>query len=150
MGPLYWENFFALFMRLLRMLNIVLTIISVSTTHTILYCAATATVLYSVLYSTVLYCTVLTGRILQIQQMYRDYWYSYRTSGIYFSTVLQSSSTHSVLQYIIGGLLNQAGPHHTLLITVYSTTVLYRLVQQYSTVKCSTAQHSTVQYSTVQ
>ena len=68
MGPLYWENFFALFMRLLRMLNIVLTIISVSTTHTILYCAATATVLYSVLYSvlycTVLYCTVLTGRIL--------------------------------------------------------------------------------------
>ena len=60
MGPLYWENFFALFMRLLRMLNIVLTIISVSTTHTILYCAATATVLYSVLYSTVQYCTVLT------------------------------------------------------------------------------------------
>ena len=55
MGPLYWEIFFALFMRLLRMLNIVLTIISVSTTHTILYCAATATVLYSVLYSTVLY-----------------------------------------------------------------------------------------------
>ena len=48
MGPLYWEIFFALFMRLLRMLNIVLTIISVSTTHTILYCAATSTVLYSV------------------------------------------------------------------------------------------------------
>ena len=47
MGPLYWENFFALFMRLLRMLNIVLTIISVSTTHTILHCAATATALYS-------------------------------------------------------------------------------------------------------
>ena len=63
MGPLYWENFFALFMRLLRMLNIVLTIISVSTTHTILYCAATATVLYSVLYSTVLYCTDRTNTV---------------------------------------------------------------------------------------
>ena len=65
MGPLYWENFFALFMRLLRMLNIVLTIISVSTTHTILYCAATATatVLYSVLYSTVLDCTDRTNTV---------------------------------------------------------------------------------------
>ena len=47
MGPLYWEKNFALFMRLLRMSNIVLTIISVSTTHTMLYCAATATALYS-------------------------------------------------------------------------------------------------------
>ena len=63
MGPLYWENFFALFMRLLRMLNIVLTIISVSTTRTILYCAATATVLYSVLYSTVLDCTDRTDTV---------------------------------------------------------------------------------------
>ena len=58
MGPLYWKKFFALFMRLLRMLNIVLTIISVSTTHTILYCAATATVL-----STVLYCTDRTNTV---------------------------------------------------------------------------------------
>ena len=63
MGPLYWENFFALFMRLLRMLNIVLTIISVSTTYTILYCAVTATVLYSVLYSTGLYCTDRTNTV---------------------------------------------------------------------------------------
>mgnify|MGYP001450830543 CR=1 FL=1 len=70
MGPLYWENFFALFMRLLRMLNIVLTIISVSTTHTILYCAATATVLYSVLYCTVLYCTINYNTMNQCSLLY--------------------------------------------------------------------------------
>ena len=75
----------ALFMRLLRMLNIALTIISVNTTHTILYCAATATVLY----------------------MDRDYWYSYCNCSLLYS-----------VQHIIGGLLNQAGPHHTLLIVI--------------------------------
>ena len=63
MGPLYWGKSLALFMRLLRMSNIVLTIISVSTTHTIMYCAATATVLYSVLYSTVQYCTDRTNTV---------------------------------------------------------------------------------------